>query len=96
MGPGTGLPDLQPRHGAAVARRRQPVRALQRALASLAFRYGSSLYNYQGVRRYKDKFKPEWTGTYLAYPRGVWVPGLLIDIAALVSGGYRRFLIGGS
>jgi phosphatidylglycerol lysyltransferase len=31
-------------------------------LASLAFRYGSSLYNYQGVRRYKDKFKPEWTG----------------------------------
>ncbi|HET7064989.1 MAG TPA: bifunctional lysylphosphatidylglycerol flippase/synthetase MprF [Rudaea sp.] len=65
-------------------------------LASLAFRYGSSLYNYQGVRRYKDKFKPEWTGTYLAYPRGVWVPGLLIDIAALVAGGYRRFLIGGS
>jgi len=63
-------------------------------LAALAFRYGNSLYNYQGVRRYKDKFKPEWTGTYLAYPRGVWVPGLLIDIAALVSGGYRRFLIG--
>jgi len=63
-------------------------------LASLAFRYGSSLYNYQGVRRYKDKFKPEWTGSYLAYPRGIWVPGLLIDIAALVSGGYRRFLVG--
>jgi phosphatidylglycerol lysyltransferase len=61
-------------------------------LASLAFRYGNSLYNYQGVRRYKDKFKPEWTGSYLAYPRGVWVPGLLIDIAALVAGGYRRFL----
>jgi len=60
-------------------------------LASLAFRYGNSLYNYQGVRKYKDKFKPEWTGSYLAYPRGIWVPGLLIDIAALVSGGYRRF-----
>ena len=29
-----------------------------------------------------------------ALARGVWVPGLLIDIAALVSGGYRRFLIG--
>lgn len=64
-------------------------------LASLAFRYGSSLYNYQGVRRYKDKFKPEWTGSYLAYPRGLWVPGLLIDVAALVSGGYRRLLSGG-
>src|SRR6185369_2428065 len=31
MGPGTRLPDLQPRHGAAVARRRQPVRPRQRA-----------------------------------------------------------------
>jgi phosphatidylglycerol lysyltransferase len=63
-------------------------------LASLAFRYGGSLYNYQGVRRYKDKFKPEWTGSYLAYPRGLWVPGLLIDVAALVSGGYRRLFSG--
>jgi len=61
-------------------------------LASLAFRYGGSLYNYQGVRRFKDKFKPQWTGSYLAYPRGVWVPGLLIDIAALVAGGYGKFL----
>ena len=63
-------------------------------LASLAFRYGNSLYNYQGVRRYKDKFKPEWTGSYLAYPRGTWMPGLLIDIAALVAGGYGKFLSG--
>jgi len=61
-------------------------------LASLAFRYGGSLYNYQGVRRFKDKFKPEWVGSYLAYPRGIWVPGLLIDVAALVAGGYPRFL----
>lgn len=64
-------------------------------LAALAFQHGGKLYNYQGVRRYKDKFKPEWVGAYLAYPRGLWVPGLLLDIAALVSGGYRRFLFGG-
>jgi phosphatidylglycerol lysyltransferase len=63
-------------------------------LAALAFQYGNRFYNYQGVRKYKDKFKPEWIGAYLAYPRGVWVPGLLIDIAALVAGGYRRFLLG--
>jgi phosphatidylglycerol lysyltransferase len=47
------------------------------------------------LRRYKEKFAPDWTGSYLAYPRGLWVPGLLIDIAALVAGGYRRFLFGG-
>jgi phosphatidylglycerol lysyltransferase len=71
-----------------------PYARLNERLAALAFRYGNTLYNYQGVRRYKDKFKPEWTGSYLAYPRGVWVPALLIDIAALVAGGYRRFLVG--
>jgi phosphatidylglycerol lysyltransferase len=68
---------------------------LNERLAALAFRYGGGLYNYQGVRKYKDKFKPDWTGSYLAYPRGLWVPGLLIDVAALVSGGYRRLIGGG-
>lgn len=70
-----------------------PYARINERLASLAFLYGNNLYNYQGVRRYKDKFKPEWTGSYLAYPRGIWVPGLLIDIAALVAGGYGRFLL---
>ena len=72
-----------------------PYARVNERLAALAFQYGNRLYNYQGVRKYKDKFKPDWVGSYLAYPRGTWVPGLLIDIAALVSGGYRRFLIGG-
>ena len=71
-----------------------PYARVNERLAALAFQYGNRFYNYQGVRKYKDKFKPEWVGSYLAYPRGLWVPGLLIDIAALVSGGYRRFLIG--
>jgi phosphatidylglycerol lysyltransferase len=71
-----------------------PYARVNERLAALAFQYGNRLYNYQGVRKYKDKFKPEWVGAYLAYPRGVWVPGLLIDIAALVSGGYRRLLVG--
>jgi len=72
-----------------------PYARVNERLAALAFQYGNRFYNYQGVRKYKDKFKPEWIGSYLAYPRGVWVPGLLIDIAALVSGGYRKLLAGG-
>lgn len=71
-----------------------PYARVNERLAALAFTYGNRFYNYQGVRKYKDKFKPEWVGSYLAYPRGLWVPGLLIDIAALVSGGYRRLLTG--
>lgn len=72
-----------------------PYARINERLAALAFQYGGRFYNYQGLRRYKEKFGPEWTGSYLAYPRGLWVPGLLIDIAALVAGGYRRFLFGG-
>jgi phosphatidylglycerol lysyltransferase len=71
-----------------------PYARVNERLAALAFQYGGRFYNYQGLRRYKEKFQPEWTGSYLAYPRGLWVPGLLIDIAALVSGGYRHFLRG--
>ncbi|HET6912784.1 MAG TPA: bifunctional lysylphosphatidylglycerol flippase/synthetase MprF [Rhodanobacteraceae bacterium] len=71
-----------------------PYARINEQLAALAFRYGNRLYNYQGLRRYKDKFKPEWTGAYLAYPRGLWVPGLLLDITALVAGGYRRLILG--
>ncbi len=69
-----------------------PYARLNERLAALAFRYGGRFYNYQGLRHYKDKFQPQWTGAYLAYPRGVWVPSLLVDIAALVAGGYRRLL----
>lgn len=72
-----------------------PYARINERLAALAFQYGGRFYNYQGLRRYKDKFAPQWVGSYLAYPRGLWVPGLLIDIAALVEGGYRRFLFGG-
>ena len=72
-----------------------PYARINERLAALAFQYGGRFYNYQGLRRYKEKFEPEWTGSYLAYPRGLWVPGLLIDIAALVAGGYRRFVFGG-
>ncbi len=73
-----------------------PYARLNERLAALAFQYGNRFYNYQGLRKYKEKFNPEWSGSYLAYPRGLWVPGLLIDIAALVAGGYRAFLFGNS
>lgn len=72
-----------------------PYARINERLAALAFQYGGRFYNYQGLRHYKQKFQPQWTGAYLAYPRGLWVPGLLIDITALVAGGYRRLLLGG-
>lgn len=59
-------------------------------VARLAFEYGNRFYNYKGLRSFKEKFHPEWRGAYLAYPVLTPLPGLLMDTAALVAGGYRR------
>ncbi|NOY54299.1 MAG: bifunctional lysylphosphatidylglycerol flippase/synthetase MprF [Deltaproteobacteria bacterium] len=55
-------------------------------MGAFAFRYGSHFYNFQGLRRYKDKFGPVWQAKYLASPRGASLPSILIDITALISG----------
>jgi phosphatidylglycerol lysyltransferase len=54
---------------------------------ALLFRHGEHFYNFQGLRHYKDKFDPEWSPRYLASPGGFALPGILTDVAALVSGG---------
>ncbi|MBK1721764.1 bifunctional lysylphosphatidylglycerol flippase/synthetase MprF [Thiocystis violacea] len=62
-------------------------------LAGLAYDYGSRLYNYKGLRSFKEKFHPVWQSRYIAYPLYRPLPTLLIDLAALVAGGYRRILL---
>jgi phosphatidylglycerol lysyltransferase len=61
-------------------------------LARYAYDYGSRLYNYKGLRSFKEKFHPEWRSRYIAYPLFSPLPMLLVDIAALIAGGYRRIL----
>jgi len=55
-------------------------------LASLVYRWGEHFYNFQGLRQYKDKFAPRWRSRYLVCPGGRAVPGVLADVASLVSG----------
>ena len=63
-------------------------------LARVIWSRGRRYYNFQGLRTFKKKFNPAWEPRYLA-ASGWFGPYLaLIDIAALVSGGYRRFLVG--
>jgi phosphatidylglycerol lysyltransferase len=54
---------------------------------ALVYRYGEHFYNFEGLRRYKDKFDPVWTPRYLACPGGLALPIILADIATLVAGG---------
>ncbi len=58
-------------------------------LGSLIFRFGEHFYNFQGLRHFKDKFDPVWEPKYIASPGGWTLPGVLMDIATLNSGGFR-------
>ncbi|ATB44280.1 hypothetical protein CYFUS_009767 [Cystobacter fuscus] len=58
----------------------------QRAGAFL-FTHGEHFYNFQGLRRFKEKFKPVWTPRYLASPGGLAFPRVLAGVGSLVSRG---------
>jgi phosphatidylglycerol lysyltransferase len=51
------------------------------------FRYGEHFYNFQGLHQYKDKFDPQWNPKYLACYKGLMLPRILANLAALISGG---------
>jgi phosphatidylglycerol lysyltransferase len=56
-------------------------------LAAVLYRHGENFYNFQGLQQYKDKFHPEWCPRYLVCPGGAALPGVLGDLATLISGG---------
>jgi len=57
--------------------------------AALLWRHGRLIYNFQGLRRFKDKFRPTWEPRYLA-ASGALGPFInLADVAALASGHVR-------
>jgi phosphatidylglycerol lysyltransferase len=70
-----------------------PVAPLWTRLGRLLYRHGEAFYNFQGLRAYKEKFNPTWEPRYLAYPGGLALPRILADVAALISGGYRRIFL---
>lgn len=67
----------------------RPFAPLWNRLGALIFRYGEHFYNFQGVRRYKDKFDPVWKPKYLAFPGGLALPRVLTNVASLVSRGLK-------
>jgi phosphatidylglycerol lysyltransferase len=50
------------------------------------YRHGENFYNFEGLRRYKEKFLPEWRPRYLAAPGGLALPRVLLDVTSLISG----------
>jgi phosphatidylglycerol lysyltransferase len=65
----------------------RPLAPLMSRLGRLLFERGEDIYNFQGVRRYKDKYDPVWQPRYIAGPRRWDIPILLADVGLLSSGG---------
>ncbi len=53
------------------------------------FRHGEHFYNFQGLHEYKEKFAPVWQPKFIACPRGLMLPRIIANMAALVSGGIK-------
>jgi phosphatidylglycerol lysyltransferase len=59
-------------------------------LNALAFRHGEHFDDFPALRRYKERFAPEWSPRYLVAPGGWVLPRVLADIGALMSGVRER------
>lgn len=61
-------------------------------LGRLIYEQGAVFYNFDGLRRFKEKFSPDWEPRYLAAP-GTWsMPIVLAEIAVLTSAPPKRGL----
>lgn len=67
-----------------------PLAPLWSKLAARIFNHSGQLYNFSGLRAYKEKFTPRWEPRYIAVPSAWSLPTALLDATALISGGLRR------
>ena len=65
----------------------RPLAPMLSRVGRLIFDRGEEVYNFQGVRRYKDKYDPLWQPRYIAAARKWAIPVLLADASLLASGG---------
>ncbi len=65
----------------------RPLAPILSRVGRLLFERGEDIYNFQGVRRYKDKYDPLWSPRYIAATRKWAIPIVLADVGLLSSGG---------
>jgi glycosyltransferase 2 family protein len=65
----------------------RPLAPIMSRVGRLLFERGEEIYNFQGVRKYKDKYDPLWQPRYIAAPHKWAIPLLMADVGLLSSGG---------
>ncbi|QUD87706.1 GNAT family N-acetyltransferase [Phenylobacterium montanum] len=65
----------------------RPLAPIMSRVGNLLFERGEELYNFRGVRRYKDKYDPVWQPRYMAAPKKWTIPILMADVGLMSSGG---------
>lgn len=68
---------------------RHPLAPAWHRIGNFIFMYGEHFYNFEGLRRFKLKFSPQWIPRYLVAPGGFALPRILMDVSVLISGGVR-------
>ena len=58
-------------------------------IGNMVFRHGGHFYNFEGLRKYKEKFEPDWIPRYVACSNGLFLPIILSNISVLISGGVK-------
>jgi len=69
-----------------------PLAPVWHRVGNLVFDVGGHFYNFEGLRRYKEKFLPVWEPRYLAAPGGLALPRVLLDVTSLIAGGLREIV----
>lgn len=58
-------------------------------MGAYLYKHGENFYNFEGLRRYKDKFSPVWRPRYLATSATLSLPFVLANVTRLISGAPR-------
>lgn len=55
-------------------------------MIKLAYKYGNKIYGFQGLRQFKNKYRPEWNSTFLAYRGDYKLPSTLVKLVNVTYG----------
>ncbi|HXS22245.1 MAG TPA: bifunctional lysylphosphatidylglycerol flippase/synthetase MprF [Steroidobacteraceae bacterium] len=69
---------------------RHPLAPAWHRVGNFVFRHGEHFYNFEGLRRYKAKFDPQWEPKYLIARGGIALPRVLMDVSVLIAGGVKE------